>query len=98
MQKSILNNKGRLSLLQQAFRPMATNIETNPDQFGKVKDSKKEARFLEQVQMFFNKAADKTGIPKDYLEMIRACDTIIRFTFPIKRDNGEIEMITCYRA
>mmetsp|Transcript_46901 Transcript_46901/g.63633 ORF Transcript_46901/g.63633 Transcript_46901/m.63633 type:complete len:171 (+) Transcript_46901:84-596(+) len=77
---------------------MASNVQVNPDQFGKIKDQKKEARFLEQVQMFFNKAADKTGIPKDYLEMIRACDTIIRFTFPIKRDNGEIEMITCYRA
>jgi len=65
---------------------------------GPVTDTAKEPRFLEQVQMFFNRAASKTGIPDDYLEMIRTCDNVIRFSIPLKRDNGKIEMINCYRA
>ena len=48
--------------------------------------------------MFFNRAASKTGISKDYLEMIRTCDNVIRFSIPIRRDNGTIENLTCYRA
>ena len=48
--------------------------------------------------MFFNRAASKTGIPEDYLEMIRTCDNVIRFAIPIRRDNGKIETINCYRA
>ena len=30
--------------------------------------------------------------------MIRTCDNVIRFTIPVRRDNGKIEMINCYRA
>jgi glutamate dehydrogenase (NAD(P)+) len=48
--------------------------------------------------MFFNRAASKTGIPDDYLEMIRTCDNVIRFSIPIRRDNGKLEMLNCYRA
>jgi hypothetical protein len=57
-----------------------------------------EPRFLEQVKMFFNRAASKTGIPQDYLDLIMACDTVIRFSIPIRRDNGTIQNIICYRA
>jgi glutamate dehydrogenase (NAD(P)+) len=42
--------------------------------FSAVKDETKEPRFLEQVELFFNRAASKTGISKDYLELIRTCD------------------------
>lgn len=66
--------------------------------FSVVNDDTKEPRFLEQVELFFNRAASKTGISKDYLELIRTCDNIIRFSIPIRRDNGQIESITCYRA
>lgn len=48
--------------------------------------------------MFFNRAAATTGISKDYLELIRSCDNVIRFTFPIRRDNGTIETVIAYRA
>jgi glutamate dehydrogenase (NAD(P)+) len=61
-------------------------------------DPKMEPRFLEQVELFFNRAAAKTGISKDYLELIRTCDNVIRFSIPIRRDNGTIESIICYRA
>jgi glutamate dehydrogenase (NAD(P)+) len=32
------------------------------------------------------------------LDLIRSCDTIARFNIPIRRDNGKLETITCYRA
>ena len=51
-------------------------------------DPKLEPRFLEQVELFFNRAASKTGIAKDYLELIRTCDNVIRFSIPIRRDSG----------
>jgi hypothetical protein len=49
------------------------------------------------VKLFFDRAAAKTGIPEEYLKLIQACDTVIRFNIPLRRDNGTIETITCYR-
>ena len=70
----------------------------DPTKFGKVTDPKKEPRFLEQVQLFFNRAASKTGVPQDYLNVIKACDCVIRFSIPVRRDNGTVEVFDCYRA
>ena len=97
-------SKSIASLQKSAFkinnvRAFAAATGAAPSKnFGKQVDAKKEPRFLENVQMFFNKAAKTTGIPDDWLELIRSCDSIIRFTFPIRRDNGKIETITAYRA
>jgi len=30
--------------------------------------------------------------------MIKACNTVVRFNIPLRRDNGKLETITCYRA
>jgi len=57
-----------------------------------------EPRFLEQVQLFVDHAASKTNIPQDMLKYIMACDHVLRFQIPVKRDNGVIETFTCYRA
>lgn len=65
---------------------------------GPVTDPNKEPRFLEQVELFYNRAASKTDVPKDYLDMIKICDNVVRFAIPIKRDNGKIEQVLCYRA
>jgi len=64
-------------------------------QDGAIQD---EPRFLEQVQMFVDKAASKTNIAPDMLKYIMACDNVLRFQIPVKRDNGTIETLTCYRA
>jgi len=66
--------------------------------FGPKLDEFEEPRFLEQVKLYFDRAASKTGIPQDYLNLIKACDTVIRFNIPLRRDNGKIETVTCYRA
>lgn len=61
-------------------------------------EEKTEPRFLEQVQLFVDRAASRTTIPPDLLKYFMACDHVLRFQIPIKRDSGEIETLTCYRA
>jgi glutamate dehydrogenase (NAD(P)+) len=54
--------------------------------------------FLAQVNRMFEAAAANTDHPRGVLDQIRACDNVVRFEFPIKRDDGEIEVIRAYRA
>jgi hypothetical protein len=56
-----------------------------------------EPRFLENVKLFFDRAAKLTSIPPDYLKLIKSCNTVVRFNIPLVKDNGDIETITCYR-
>jgi hypothetical protein len=69
----------------------------DPKNFGPKLDEFQEPRFLEQVKLFFDRAASKTDIPQEYLNLIKACNTVIRFNIPLRRDNGTIDTITCYR-
>ena len=69
----------------------------DPQQYGPKLDEFKEPRFLEQVKLFFDNAASKTDVPREYLDLIKACNTVIRFNIPLRRDNGKIETVTCYR-
>ena len=66
-------------------------------QFGPKLDANQEPRFLEQVKLFYNEAANLTGIDEQYLNLIKACQTVVRFNIPLRRDNGTLETITCYR-
>ena len=86
-------------------------LETNPpsscvsvlgrfataQKFGPKMDENDEPRFLEQVKLFYNEAANQTGIDEQYLNLIKACQTVVRFNIPLRRDNGALETITCYR-
>lgn len=54
--------------------------------------------FLAQVDRMFDAAARQTDHPVGVLRQIRACDNVVRFEFPIKRDDGQIEVIRAYRA
>ena len=73
-----------------------TNV-VDPQAFGPKLDKHSEPRFLEQVKLFFDRAAAKTDVPSEYLSLIKACNTVIRFNIPLRRDNGAVETITCYR-
>jgi glutamate dehydrogenase (NAD(P)+) len=57
-----------------------------------------EPRFLEMVSQFFDLAAEKSGIRKDILNVIKAADCTIKFHIPLIRDDGTVEMIPCYRC
>ena len=54
--------------------------------------------FSEQVNQNFDRAAALSGVSKDVLEQIKNSNCIYKLTFPIRRDNGEIEVINAYRV
>lgn len=65
---------------------------------GPVTDENAEPRFLEMVKMHFDKAAKFTNVSQDLLKYIKECDTVVRFNIPLQRDDGSLEILTCYRA
>lgn len=54
--------------------------------------------FFEQVNLMFERAAAHTDHPSGLLEQIKICNNICRVEFPIKRDDGEIEVVRSYRS
>jgi len=83
----------RPSLLQRAFSASVPQ----PKDSQRV-DENGEPRFLEQVKMFYDSGASKTGIDPQWLNLIKACQAVVRFNIPLRRDNGKLEVVTCYRA
>jgi len=72
-------------------RPVrAAEVETQPDTA--------EPRFLAQVQLYVDRAATRTTVRPDLLKYLMACDHVVRFQIPVRRDDGEVETFTCYRA
>lgn len=55
-------------------------------------------QFFEQVNRNFEKAAAYTKHPRGLLRQIRICNSVYHMTFPLKRDDGSIEVIDAYRA
>jgi glutamate dehydrogenase (NAD(P)+) len=54
--------------------------------------------FFAQVSQYFDKAAAYTGLPVGLLAQIKACNSVYRMQFPLKRDDGTIEVINGWRA
>lgn len=96
MQAKLTNNIERVNFSAAATSASKAN-PLDPSSYGPKLDDFQEPRFLEQVKLYFDKAASKTDIPKEYLDLIKACNTVIRFNIPLRRDNGKIETVTCYR-
>lgn len=57
-----------------------------------------EYSFFEGVQRYFDKAAKFTDLPQGLLEQIKACNAVYRMKFPIKLENGDVEVIEAYRV
>ena len=51
-----------------------------------------------QVNKYFDKAAAYTDLPPGLLEQIKACNSVFRISFPLKRDDGTIEVMHGWRA
>lgn len=60
--------------------------------------SKENLKFFHQVNHYFDEAAKYVNIPKDILNLIKSNNTVIHFKFPIKRDDGRVEVIEAWRA
>jgi glutamate dehydrogenase (NAD(P)+) len=54
--------------------------------------------FFESVVKSFDKAAKFTKWESGLLEQIKACNAVYQMRFPIKRDDGSIEVIEAYRV
>ena len=54
--------------------------------------------FFDQVNSNFNRAAALTDYSAGLLSQIKEINNVIHFTFPIKRDSGEIEVLHAWRA
>ena len=54
--------------------------------------------FARQVNANFDKAAKLTDHDPSLIAQIRECNFVCRFSFPIERDNGKIEVIRAWRA
>jgi glutamate dehydrogenase (NAD(P)+) len=54
--------------------------------------------FFAQVNRNFEKAAALTGHPPGILDQIKQINSVIHLTFPVKRDDGSVEVIHAWRA
>ncbi len=57
-----------------------------------------EISFLAQVNRNFEKAAALTTHPQGILDQIKQVNSVIHFTFPVKRDDGRVEVVHGWRA
>lgn len=54
--------------------------------------------FFQNVERSFNKAAKFTKWEQGILNQIKACNSVYQMRFPVKRDNGNVEVIEAYRV
>lgn len=54
--------------------------------------------FLASVGNYFDRAAQLTSHPPGLLAQVKCCNAVYRMRFPVKRDDGEIEVVEAYRA
>lgn len=57
-----------------------------------------EYKFYEQVNKNFDKAAQYTRFDKGILAQIKICNTVYHVTFPVRRDDGTIEVVEGWRV
>jgi glutamate dehydrogenase (NAD(P)+) len=57
-----------------------------------------QVNFFDQVTQYFNEAAKHMDYPPGLLEQIRVCNSVYRFDFPLRRENGQIEVIHAWRV
>jgi len=57
-----------------------------------------DVKFFEQVNRNIDNAAPYLKAKPGLLKQIKQCNAIIHVTFPLERDNGEIEVINAWRA
>ncbi len=55
-------------------------------------------KFYEQVNKNFDKAAKYTRFDKGILAQIKICNTVYHVTFPVRRDDGSIEVVEGWRV
>jgi glutamate dehydrogenase (NAD(P)+) len=54
--------------------------------------------FFKSVENYVDKAAAFTDIPEGLVDQIKACNLVLQIRFPIRRLNGDYEVIEAYRV
>lgn len=57
-----------------------------------------EPNLFRDVLVYLDRATQGTSFPKGLLEQVKACNALYRIRCPVRRDDGEIEVIEAYRA
>ena len=57
-----------------------------------------EPRFLDDVEHYFDRAAALGEFPPGLLQQVKRCNSICRFEFPVRRNDGSIEVLSGWRA
>jgi glutamate dehydrogenase (NAD(P)+) len=60
--------------------------------------AKNQYSFFQSVEKSFDKASKFTKWDPGILEQIKACNSVYQMRFPVKRDDGSIEVIEAYRV
>jgi glutamate dehydrogenase (NAD(P)+) len=50
------------------------------------------------VNQYFDRAAAGSGLPPGLLEVMKACNSVYRFTFPFRRNDGQLENVNAWRV
>lgn len=79
---------------------MITSAKSPAAEKGKEEKANGEAHysFFQSVEKSFDKAAKFTSLDSGILEQIKACNSVYQMRFPVKLDNGKIEVIEAYRV
>jgi len=109
--RSVSTRHQHASRLLVTSRPYSSSAAPFPIDANDPKDS---ASFFEMVELYYDKAAElmesnlvnklsgtleeRQKRVRGILAMIKPCNRVMAFTFPIKRDNGEFQMIQAWRA
>lgn len=54
--------------------------------------------FLTSITQYFDRAAALTDFTPGLLNQVKACNAVYRLRFPVKNDDGNIEVVEAYRA
>jgi len=73
-------------------------IETASSNMSSQNSHSSEGSFFAQVNFMFDRAAAYTNHPKGLLSQIKNCNSVYHVSFPLVRDNGDIQVVSAYRA
>jgi len=83
-------------------RPVVSTMPGMQTRFYGPAGEGEEPRFLEMVKINFDKAAKILLENGEYdahlLNIIKGCNSVIRVSFPLRREDGSVEVINGYRA
>lgn len=73
------------TVVQRKFGPLPRNDNVEP-------------RFLEMIKFYYDRAGEYAQVDRGQLELIKGCNAVYRVTFPFRKKDGTIKMLTGYRA